>query len=328
MKRRAFTLIELLVVIAIIAVLIGLLLPAIQKVREAANRASCTNNLKQIGVALHNYHTANGVFPGSSMYDQFYGPSALQRLLPYVEQENAYNIYKESTESSGSTYTASNPNENDIAGRTRIKTYLCPSDPQQGTAYPLAWTSYHSNHGRWVHASGWDGVFEPEFDAGGARSPGRIRIEQITDGASNTAAFAEVCNAAGDLVTMRTDKKTDCFEYGTLSTTDLVEARAALLAKDWQSAGLAGGTWRWRGYPWREGSIWRTGYNHLLPPNSACWRPNADWWQLVTPASSYHPGGVNVLMCDGSVRFVPETVGADAWMAAGSRSGGETIPLP
>jgi prepilin-type processing-associated H-X9-DG protein len=103
------------------------------------------------------------------------------------------------------------------------------------------------------------------------------------------------------------------------------------MAQNWQSAGLAGGwspPWRWRGYPWREGSIWRTGYTHLLPPNSACWRLNGDWWQISPSASSYHTGGVNVALVDGSVRFVSSNVDTAAWTAAGSRNGGEPISLP
>src|SRR5262249_44313771 len=108
----------------------------------------------------------------------------------------------------------------------------------------------------------------------------------------------------------------------------------AFQARDWRTADFAGSPgwgypyWRYRGYPWREGSVWRNGYNHLLPPNQACWRPNGDWWQLVTPASSFHPGGVNVMMSDGAVRFVSETVDPNAWTAAGSRNGGEAISLP
>src|SRR3954451_14593501 len=103
-----------------------------------------------------------------------------------------------------------------------------------------------------------------------------------------------------------------------------------LKAMNWQTAQLAGpgwgGTgWRWRGYPWREGSIWRTGYTHLLPPNSPRWRAEGDWWQAVSTASSYHTGGVNVVMADGAVRFVNDSVNPDVWTAAGSRDGGETL---
>ena len=94
-----------------------------------------------------------------------------------------------------------------------------------------------------------------------------------------------------------------------------------------ETAGTLGG-WNWRGYPWREGSVWRNGFNTLLPPNKPCYRPNGQWWELVTPASSYHPGGVNACFADGSVRFVSEAIDPDVWAAAGTRAGGEALTLP
>src|SRR5262245_18015185 len=122
--RRAFTLIELLVVIAIIAILIGLLLPAVQKVREAANRMSCSNNLKQIGLALHNYHDANGTFPPGQVHTTSGGEPATTcwgiELLPYIEQDNAYKRYDKNL-----LQTAPG---NVAVLQTFVKTYLCPSD--------------------------------------------------------------------------------------------------------------------------------------------------------------------------------------------------------
>jgi prepilin-type processing-associated H-X9-DG protein len=181
----------------------------------------------------------------------------------------------------------------------------------------------------WVYARGWDGVFGPNYvpETGiPARPP--VRIADITDGTSQTAAFAEVCNGPYDADVAR-DKRTDCFEFGNPPSRDLATARTAFQAADWQTAGFAGAwdpPWRYRGYPWAEGTIWRGWYNHLLPPNSPCWRPG-DWWLLVTPASSWHAGGVNLVMCDGSVRFETEGVSPDVWLAAGSRNGGEPLSL-
>src|SRR3954453_8054866 len=103
MKRRGFTLIELLVVIAIIAILIGLLIPAVQKVREAAQRISCTNNLKQMGIALHNYVNSNSCLPSSDLNPGTYGPSSLERLLPYIEQDNTAKMYLDTAASGAST---------------------------------------------------------------------------------------------------------------------------------------------------------------------------------------------------------------------------------
>jgi prepilin-type processing-associated H-X9-DG protein len=158
-----------------------------------------------------------------------------------------------------------------------------------------------------------------------------VRVNEIIDGTSNTAAFAEVALPPRDNSNAPAHPKTDCFEGGSVTSTSLAAARATFQGMNWQTAGFPSGwgppPWRWRGYPWREGSIWRNGYNHLLPPNSPCWRPNTQWWELVSPASSWHPGGTNAVLCDGSVRFVRESIAATVWEAAGSRKGGESFVL-
>ncbi len=328
-RRTGFTLIELLVVIAIIAILIGLLLPAVQKVREAAARSKCQNNLSQLGKAMHNYHSVYKKFPSASFNSNDYGPSALAYLLPYIEQDNVATSINPAVASGASDNSP--VSAWDVAGRTRIPTFLCPSDPRQGDGYEFGWTSYHTNYGTWAYVNGWDGVFTPNFNpTSGFTSPGFVKITDIRDGSSNTAAMAEVCLSSGSDAAAN-DPKTDCFEFGTPPAKNLTTARAAFLAQNWQTAGNAGGwspPWRWRGYPWREGSIWRTGYNHLLPPNAPCWGiSDGDWWNLVSPASSWHPGGANVLMSDGSVRFVSSGVDQATWTAVGSRAGGETLEL-
>jgi len=319
-----FTLVELLVVIAIIGVLVALLLPAVQSAREAARRMSCSNNLKQLGLAVQNYHDTFKQFPSGCSNAALFGPSAHVFLLPFIEQQNIFDLYDPADTSGAGTAVT-----NDIPAKFRPKVFVCPSEPNKRTDTVLGWTNYHTNFGTWVGTGSkrWDGLFGPNFAAGGAAAAPAIRFASITDGTSHTAAFAEVCNgpAGGNL-----DRKTDCFEYsGSISATPAT-ARSTLLAQDWRSASTAGEwspDWRWRGYPWREGSVWRNGYNHLLPPNSACWRANGDWWQLISPASSFHPAGINAVFCDGSVRFVTETVDGAAWEAAGSRDGGESISL-
>src|SRR5205823_5167813 len=162
----------------------------------------------------------------------------------------------------------------------------------------------HTNYGRWVGLeSRWDGVFGTNFTPyGSVPAVPASKITAISDGTSNTLMFAEVANGLGADPTLR-DPRRDCYDAGAQTTggNNPSASRAAFLAVPWQTAGTLGG-WNWRGYPWREGSIWRNGINTLLPPNSACYRPNGEWWQLVTPASSYHTGGVNIFLADGSVR--------------------------
>jgi prepilin-type N-terminal cleavage/methylation domain-containing protein/prepilin-type processing-associated H-X9-DG protein len=349
MKRHGFTLVELLVVIAIIGILIALLLPAVQSARESARRTQCTNNLKQLGLALNTFHDAYKYYPsGCAQNGPIYGPSAIVHLLPYVEQDALRDNYNLDG-ASGASF--SDP-ANDAIGLARLAFLNCPTDPEDGYYTQMGWTNYHTNWGTWVRPVGWDGVFGPIFSAGGKPGIGRLlfsatptpgvqqgavtigagtRVNDIIDGTSNTAAFAEVCLPPDTRTNAAAHPKTDCFEGGSVTTTTLAASRAAFQAKDWKTAGYPAGwgtpPWRWRGYPWREGSVWRNGYNHLLPPNSPCWRPNNDWWQLVSPASSWHPGGVNATLCDGSVRFVRESISPNVWEAVGSRKGGESFSL-
>ena len=330
MRRSGFTLIELLVVIAIIAILMALLIPAVQKVHaEAASRVACSNNLHQLGIAMHNYHGEVKKLPPGDFNDVNYGPSAVVALLPYVDQKAIRDLYIMTGVSGASPGTASN----DVAGAIRLPLLLCPSDIHRNDSYQFGWNSYHMNYGTWVKANGWDGLFAPNFTAAGAKGNAGVRFKEVADGLSNTAAFAEVAMGLGNdaSATGHRDPRVDCYEAASVGST-VSGAQSALLGMDWRTAGYAGGSswsppWSWRGYPWREGSIWRNGYTHLLPPNSPCWRANGDWFQLIAPPSSFHGGGANVLMADGSVRFVADDVGPDAWTAAGSKAGGETATL-
>src|SRR5262245_31883033 len=191
--HAGFTLIELLVVIAVIAILIALLLPAVQKVREAASRTQCTNNLKQLGLALHNYENTHRAFPGgcSLRVNADYGWGPQPQLYPYLEQDN---VWKRIDFTKG-PYTA--PNVVILVSITLLpQTVLtCPSDPKKGNAGE-GYSNYHGNAGTWMYVKdSWDGIFGatiPDPDSGVPGSP-PVKIADITDGTSNTAAFAEVC---------------------------------------------------------------------------------------------------------------------------------------
>jgi len=209
MTRRAFTLIEILVVIAIIGVLIALLLPAIQKVREAAARMQCANNMKQLGIAMHNYHLTYKESPAASYSAGSFGPSAVVYLLPFVEQQAIHMLFDPSNPSGGSSGGGTG---NDIGGVYRIPLLLCPSDIQQGLGTEFGWSNYHFNHGTWVGISGWDGMFAPNFNVV-VTSPKNIRFPQVSDGLSNTAAMAEVCNGPYVAAAAK-DPRRDCFEFG------------------------------------------------------------------------------------------------------------------
>ena len=326
--RRGFTLVELLVVIAIIGVLVALLLPAVQAAREAARRSSCTNNLKQVGLATLNYESAMKKLPAGQwappQSDQNKpGPFSPQaQLLPYFEQASLsslidLNLYLYHPTNDAALYKKNLPN------------FLCPSDPQQGESSSYGWTSYHANAGSWVRIGGWDGLFGPPVREANKDALPALRLSQIADGMSNTVAFAEVPNGLNPDAAPPTggDPRHDCFEYGGSPTGTYEAVRNTVLAKNWSSASVSFDStywptgWRFRGHPWFEGSMWRTWYNHLLPPNSVCWRPDAGngFSDIISPAGSSHAGVTVVAMADGSVQIIADGVDPDVWLEMGTR---------
>ena len=312
--RKGFTLIELLVVIAIIAVLVGLLVPAVQKVREAANRMSCSNNLKQLGLAMHNYEGANGCFPqGRNGYPKVV--SAPARLLAFVEQENLQKLIDpEGTLAMGT--------QNELAGRNRVKIFVCPSDPRGGQIPGSVYygINYVANNGTGVTMDGAGAIngYLKIPDGNGVFAQIPARIGDILDGTSNTAAFTESLMGTGVSISgIPTDPMT--------LQTVVLEVPGG---NDPTPSACQGGSGVWnskRGEQWINGHYGNTLYNHYYPPNSSArWDcGNGSHNKGLTAARSAHSGGVNLLACDGSVRFVSNGIQLASWRALGTRAGGE-----
>jgi prepilin-type N-terminal cleavage/methylation domain-containing protein/prepilin-type processing-associated H-X9-DG protein len=315
--RRGFTLIELLVVIAIIAILIGLLVPAVQKVREAAARSQCQNNLKQIGVAMHNFHDVYRKLPPQTANNKnscCYGTWQMA-ILPFVEQNPLWNAYQNwgNTVSGGPNYEQK---ANLLVTSQRLSLFTCPSDIPaaaksgsfNGTTYNITQHNYLINVGNIDYSQGKDGTL-PDQPAGLAfggapfSRSAQSRLMDITDGTSNTLMLSEV--------------------------------------KQGQGQDFRGLTW------WAEGSGFTTyrtpnspGFDYIAngsgapgcvptsqnPLNADCKafpspQPN---WNVFT-ARSRHTGGVNVALCDGSTRFVTDSIAWATWQALGTSRAGDIV---
>jgi prepilin-type N-terminal cleavage/methylation domain-containing protein/prepilin-type processing-associated H-X9-DG protein len=301
-RRSAFTLIELLVVIAIIAILIGLLLPAVQKVREAAARMQCSNNLKQIALSAHTYHDSyKRLPPGGDALDF----SAQALLLPYIEQGNLFNTIN-------FTLAPTDPS-NAFATAQPVPVFVCPSDPQTDLPAGDGGNNYVWNYGSDLlfFSSNTRGVF--------MFGNTKVTLQSITDGTSNTAAFSE--RRKGDFNNAVITPETDLFAPP-LSPTTPDEAVAMCNSNSWdinnpkyQFRSDYGATWI-KGYHW-------TLYQHVNLPNSrGCAFPPAN---CAMSPNSAHAGGVNLALCDGSVRFISNTISMPTWRALGTRNSGEIL---
>jgi prepilin-type N-terminal cleavage/methylation domain-containing protein/prepilin-type processing-associated H-X9-DG protein len=304
--RAGFTLIELLVVIAIIAILVGLLLPAVQKVRGAAQRMQCGNNLKQIGTAAHNYHGAYGTLPPGSNSSGF---TAIALLLPFFEQDN---IFKQIN----FTVAANNAANAGPTGMT-IKTLLCPADRTGITPAGQGGNNYFANYGTEPF------FFQNRAIANGVfplREPGEgIKLTDITDGTSNTAAFSELRKGDWNNAIYSPSDWLNASSAGAPTTVDQASSlcqgiNASNLAYQWFSAGGE----------WLNDNNTGMAYIHCSVPNSTnCGFPAN--LRFCVNANSDHTNGVNVALCDGSVRFVTNSISLTTWRALGTRAGGDLL---
>ena len=346
--RRGFTLIELLVVIAIIAVLIALLLPAVQAAREAARRMQCVNNLKQLGLAVHNYESTNGALPpqmsllfasnGSIPWKSQWGVSA--RVMPYIEQSSLYAAMNFTNKVSDPT--------NSTAVAQSIKTFLCPSDPNPQpyvttsttgvvTAYGVS--NYAWNVGTWYTFGG----FSNRTPNAGAFGTNMSRTwASFTDGTSNSLLAAEVKTYTPAYHDNGTTPPAP-LAASTASTYPSIADVQACIANAAGSGGKLAtappGTPGGGHTHWANGNSFYDGFTTALTPNArspiAPGGPDGDLttededdggptYSAVTPRS-YHSGGVNALFGDGSVHFIKNSISGTTWRALGTVGGGEVI---
>ena len=331
--HKGFTLVELLVVIAIIGVLIALLLPAVQMAREAARRMSCTNNMKQLGLALHNYHDTFLKFPQYNQPGAIAGGSAGYaysihvKLLPFIEQSALYDRVKTVTQD---FYRDGNHAESTVQAM-RLSAYVCPSDspfPDSRIGncnYPV---SAGSNIGWDIDVARQNGVFSYRTANG---------LASITDGTSNTIMVGEhitgdneegAYRVESDVVRGLSWSAHQSTSQGVISQADVDAAGAACHASPSSHSSVSA-------LRWNRGTFEYAVINTLAPPNwkypscmTSTSTTNHGSSRGIYAARSRHPGGVNMTLADASVRFVNETVDLQTYHAMGSRNGGEAFQMP
>jgi prepilin-type N-terminal cleavage/methylation domain-containing protein len=315
MLRRAFTLVELLVVIAIIGVLVALLLPAVQTAREAARRMQCANQLKQLGIALHQYHDTHKVFPyrqggtgtpsSSATTTNTAQGSGLTMLLPYLEQANLYNQIASPQRFGSTNYQPFGDSAADASSYqlwfTRIPVFICPSAPRVKPFSDFGPSHYafcggDSAERIQTQSTGIRGVFGFQTSR---------RIANIVDGTSNTIAMGEVTSSLGPgtrrvLGAIARDQGSSVAVLSPIRCQQTAASGVYLPSVVTISES--------RGSRWARGTMEYTGFNTILPPNSPSCQTGIFNSPGIFSATSRHPSGVQVLLCDSSVRFISQTI--------------------
>lgn len=311
-RPTGFTLLELLVVLAIIAVLLGLLAPAVQKARTLADQVRCRNNLRQLGLAFHQYHDTHGVLPAAYEYRSVPGYaavpakwfrwSAFTHILPFLEQQPLYDqlditipLYQDASQ-----HLVWPRNQYGVGQRVAV--LRCPSDPRD-TVFP------QFGAGNYVLCVGSGSNGGQRRQADGVFAVGRrVRLTDVTDGLSNTAFVSESLLGPGPDTTNPAQVVPRLY-YAKLTQGPLTPA-ACTAAAVWQGD---------RCDMWSDGPA--VVYDHFYPPNVGTWDCNADGDYGWRAARSLHTGGVQVLFGDGHVRLVANSINLDTWRALATRSG-------
>ncbi len=331
-RRRGFTLVELLVVIAIIGILIALLLPAVQAAREAARRSQCVNNMKQLVLAMHNYHDTNKVFARNAFrnpaWQGWHCFSANYRILPFMEQGPLFDQF-DYTASWGSNQNG--PMQQDLAA------FHCPSASiYQGT---ISWSGPGTNYG-WCSGSSvhtaWNGA-NGTGQNGMFMDSKEFRMADARDGTSNTVFLSEFLSGTGTNNTASGQYPYDVFYGGDGNITAVADKNFPTQAEldvigqgcENSPAGVRGNS----GTMWAWYSHGQSLFNAAAPPNwrypdcggNCCPGGAHDWGWGVIPARSEHPGGVNAALGDGSVRFISETINLSTWHFLAHRQDGNPV---
>ncbi len=306
-RRTGFTLVELLVVIAIIGILMGLLLPAVQMARESARRTACSNRLKQIGLAMHNYHGAREKLPTGQ--EDGAGFSALSRILPFLEKQNLYDLINFNRPIDDAA--------NEQARLAGVPDFRCPSDLENPLPETGGAVNFYGNKGTsvvWGLNNGPNAAL-PRPNGIFFRSKA-VRLAEILDGTSNTAMYSERLLADGNNGIVSEDADV-FFHPGAPADPD----EAVYLCQSLDTSNLANQFPLFMGSPWMKG---QHTYQHIDTPNQR----SCGFFAIgraSMPASSHHPSGVSLLRCDGSIGFVADDVDLVTWRALGTRNGKETL---